>query len=50
MYEFVKLKGADAGLPVGFDVVVDGTVPTGPYLIHSVEFPTVFNDDVPILA
>lgn len=28
-YDYAKLKGVDVGKPVGLDVVVDGTVPTG---------------------
>lgn len=37
-HEFVKSKGIDVGVPVGLDVIVDGTVPTGgftlPILCH----------------
>lgn len=29
IYEFAKAKGVDVGQPVGLDVVIDGTVPTG---------------------
>jgi len=28
-YEFAKSKGVNVGEPVGLDVIVDGTVPTG---------------------
>ncbi|THU73531.1 hypothetical protein C4D60_Mb04t23850 [Musa balbisiana] len=35
IYEFAKSKKADVGLPVGLDVVVDGTVPTGSGLSSS---------------
>nr|CAN71804.1 hypothetical protein VITISV_029074 [Vitis vinifera] len=27
-YEYAKLKGVDVGVPVGLDVLIDGTVPT----------------------
>lgn len=29
LYEYAKSKGLDVGSPVGLDVLVDGTVPTG---------------------
>lgn len=32
-HEFVKSKGIDVGLPVGLDVLVDGTVPTGIFVL-----------------
>lgn len=28
-YDYAKLKGVNVGHPVGFDVLVDGRVPTG---------------------
>ena len=28
-HEYAKSKGIDVGAPVGLDVIVDGTVPTG---------------------
>lgn len=35
-YEFAKLKGVDVGVPVGLDVLIDGTVPTGLISYHFV--------------
>ena len=32
-YEYAKSKGVDVGVPVGLDVLIDGTVPTG-ILVH----------------
>lgn len=32
-HEFVKSKGIDVGVPVGLDVIVDGTVPTGGFTL-----------------
>ncbi|KAM7279429.1 hypothetical protein ACFE04_006563 [Oxalis oulophora] len=37
-YEFAKSKGLDVGEPVGLDVVIDGTVPTGSGLSSSAAF------------
>ena len=28
-YEYAKTKGFEVGLPVGLDVLINGTVPTG---------------------
>ncbi|KDP27946.1 hypothetical protein JCGZ_19026 [Jatropha curcas] len=37
-YEYAKSKGVDVGVPVGLDVVIDGTVPTGSGLSSSAAF------------
>lgn len=37
-HEYAKSKGVDVGLPVGLDVVIDGTVPTGSGLSSSAAF------------
>ena len=31
-YDYAKLKGVNVGEPVGLDVLVDGTVPTGLFI------------------
>lgn len=33
-YEYAKSKGVDVGEPVGLDVLIEGTVPTGIVLHH----------------
>lgn len=47
-YEYVKSKGIDVGAPVGFDVVIDGTVPTGSGLSSSAAF--VCSSTIAIMA
>uniref|UniRef100_A0A2P2K6T6 Uncharacterized protein MANES_15G001800 n=1 Tax=Rhizophora mucronata TaxID=61149 RepID=A0A2P2K6T6_RHIMU len=37
-YEYAKSKGMDIGVPVGLDVLIDGTVPTGSGLSSSAAF------------
>ncbi|NP_001284475.1 galactokinase [Cucumis melo] len=47
-YEFAKSKGQDVGVPVGLDVLVDGTVPTGSGLSSSAAF--VCSSTIAIMA
>ncbi|XP_010259220.1 PREDICTED: galactokinase [Nelumbo nucifera] len=47
-YEYAKSKGVDVGVPVGLDVLVDGTVPTGSGLSSSAAF--VCSSTIAIMA
>ncbi|XP_043725229.1 galactokinase-like [Telopea speciosissima] len=47
-YEFAKSKGIDVGVPVGLDILVDGTVPTGSGLSSSAAF--VCSSTIAIMA
>ncbi|XP_059632822.1 galactokinase [Cornus florida] len=47
-HEYAKSKGLDVGLPVGLDVIVDGTVPTGSGLSSSAAF--VCSSTIAIMA
>ncbi|WVY89071.1 hypothetical protein V8G54_037991 (chloroplast) [Vigna mungo] len=47
-YDYAKLKGVDVGEPVGLDVLVDGTVPTGSGLSSSAAF--VCSSTIAIMA
>ncbi|XP_068659747.1 galactokinase-like [Aristolochia californica] len=47
-YDFAKSKGVDVGVPVGLDILVDGTVPTGSGLSSSAAF--VCSSTIAIMA
>ncbi|TYI41638.1 hypothetical protein ES332_A01G039800v1 [Gossypium tomentosum] len=47
-YEYAKSKGVDVGVPVGLDVLIDGTVPTGSGLSRSAAF--VCSSTIAIMA
>ncbi|KAK8648188.1 hypothetical protein V6N13_128949 [Hibiscus sabdariffa] len=47
-YEYAKSKGVDVGMPVGLDVLIDGTVPTGSGLSSSTAF--VCSSTIAIMA
>ncbi|TYH29691.1 hypothetical protein ES288_A01G032600v1 [Gossypium darwinii] len=47
-YEYAKSKGVDVGVPVGLDVLIDGTVPTGSGLSSSAAF--VCSSTIAIMA
>lgn len=47
-HEFAKSRGLDVGLPVGLDIVIDGTVPTGSGLSSSAAF--VCSSTIAIMA
>ncbi|KAH7839221.1 hypothetical protein Vadar_001418 [Vaccinium darrowii] len=47
-YGYAKSKGQDVGVPVGLDVMIDGTVPTGSGLSSSAAF--VCSSTIAIMA
>ncbi|KAH9322749.1 hypothetical protein KI387_017388, partial [Taxus chinensis] len=47
-HEYIRAKGVDVGAPVGLDVLVDGTVPTGSGLSSSAAF--VCSSTIAIMA